>query len=225
MAAGRGRHPGHRGGLRDPRDPLAQPQPGRARSLPGTAVDRAGRRAARPPRPPPRSRWWPSCAAALVAVAELLTGGLLAAALASVPGASVVLRGGIVAYATDLKASLLGVDQAVLDRLRCCLARTTRAGHGRRAYGPGWAPRWGWPPPGWPGLIRPRGSRWAPCTLQLPGGTLGRTPGRLASVTDIIRRLDLAGSRNDIRGQTVTDALALLLVIDAGREPMITVLR
>ena len=29
----------------------------------------------------------------------------------------------------------------------------------------------------------------------------------------IIRRLDLAGSRNDIRGQTVTDALALLLVM------------
>ena len=29
----------------------------------------------------------------------------------------------------------------------------------------------------------------------------------------LIRRLDLAGSRNDIRGQTVTDALALLLVM------------
>jgi hypothetical protein len=29
----------------------------------------------------------------------------------------------------------------------------------------------------------------------------------------IIRRLDLAGSRNDIRGQTVTEALALLLVM------------
>jgi nicotinamide-nucleotide amidase len=51
-----------------------------------------------------------------VAVAESLTGGLVAAALTSVPGASVVLRGGIVAYATDLKAALLGVPRDLLAR-------------------------------------------------------------------------------------------------------------
>ena len=51
-----------------------------------------------------------------VAVAESLTGGLVAAALTSVPGASVVLRGGIVAYATDLKAALLGVPGDLLAR-------------------------------------------------------------------------------------------------------------
>jgi nicotinamide-nucleotide amidase len=50
-----------------------------------------------------------------IAVAESLTGGLLAGTLASVPGVSQVLRGGVVAYATDLKASLLGVDQDLLD--------------------------------------------------------------------------------------------------------------
>ncbi|WP_425954379.1 CinA family protein [Xylanimonas sp. McL0601] len=49
-----------------------------------------------------------------VAAAESLTGGLLVAALVEVPGASAVLRGGVVAYATDLKASLLGVDAALL---------------------------------------------------------------------------------------------------------------
>ncbi|HEV7740784.1 MAG TPA: nicotinamide-nucleotide amidohydrolase family protein [Pseudolysinimonas sp.] len=49
-----------------------------------------------------------------LAVAESLTGGLLVAELVSVPGASSVLRGGVVAYATDLKATLLGVDAALL---------------------------------------------------------------------------------------------------------------
>jgi nicotinamide-nucleotide amidase len=51
-----------------------------------------------------------------VAVAESLTGGLLAAALVEVPGASAAFRGGIVAYATDLKATLLGVPVTLLDR-------------------------------------------------------------------------------------------------------------
>ena len=49
-----------------------------------------------------------------VAVAESLTGGDVCSALVSVPGASAVLRGGVVAYATDLKAALLGVDPALL---------------------------------------------------------------------------------------------------------------
>ena len=50
-----------------------------------------------------------------VACAESLTGGLVAAALTSVPGASAVVRGGVVSYATDLKASLLGVPADLLE--------------------------------------------------------------------------------------------------------------
>lgn len=51
-----------------------------------------------------------------VATAESLTGGLLAAALVSVPGASDVFGGGVVSYATELKAELAGVPAAVLEQ-------------------------------------------------------------------------------------------------------------
>ena len=51
-----------------------------------------------------------------VAVAESLTGGLVAAALTDPAGASSVVRGGVVAYATDLKAGVLGVDEVLLAR-------------------------------------------------------------------------------------------------------------
>ncbi|MBB1156459.1 MULTISPECIES: CinA family protein [Amycolatopsis] len=49
-----------------------------------------------------------------VAAAESLTAGLVCATLAQVPGASAVLRGGLVVYATELKAALAGVDEALL---------------------------------------------------------------------------------------------------------------
>jgi nicotinamide-nucleotide amidase len=49
-----------------------------------------------------------------VAVAESLTGGLVTASLVSIPGASASLRGGVVAYATELKHSLLHVDAELL---------------------------------------------------------------------------------------------------------------
>lgn len=51
---------------------------------------------------------------ATVAVAESLTGGLLSAALTATPGASVTVRGGLVVYATDLKAALAGVPADLL---------------------------------------------------------------------------------------------------------------
>jgi len=49
-----------------------------------------------------------------IAAAESLTGGRVTASLVDIPGASAHVRGGIVAYATDVKASQLGVDADLL---------------------------------------------------------------------------------------------------------------
>lgn len=55
-----------------------------------------------------------SAAGQTVATCESLTGGMLVSALIQPAGASTVVRGSIVAYATDLKVSMAGVDRAVL---------------------------------------------------------------------------------------------------------------
>lgn len=57
-----------------------------------------------------RGRGW------TLGVAESLTGGLLADAFVRVPGASAVLNGGVVAYATPVKHSVLGVDAVLLEQ-------------------------------------------------------------------------------------------------------------
>lgn len=49
-----------------------------------------------------------------LATAESVTGGQLGATITSIPGASKMFRGGVIAYATDLKSSLLGVSGSVL---------------------------------------------------------------------------------------------------------------
>ncbi|MFF4745216.1 CinA family protein [Streptomyces sp. NPDC001268] len=50
-----------------------------------------------------------------VAVAESLTAGRLGSVLADAPGASGTFRGGVTAYATEVKASVLGVDPRLLE--------------------------------------------------------------------------------------------------------------
>ncbi|WP_426624604.1 CinA family protein [Leifsonia sp. McL0607] len=51
-----------------------------------------------------------------LATAESLTGGGLTAELTRVPGASAVVLGGVIVYATELKHSLLGVEADLLER-------------------------------------------------------------------------------------------------------------
>lgn len=68
-----------------------------------------------------RSRGW------TLATAESLTAGLLAATVAEVPGASAVLRGGLIVYATDLKHELAGVPTDTLARHGAVSAETAQA--------------------------------------------------------------------------------------------------
>jgi nicotinamide-nucleotide amidase len=52
-----------------------------------------------------------------LATAESLTGGMVAQLLTDVPGASASYLGGVISYATRLKATLAGVDAATLAEL------------------------------------------------------------------------------------------------------------
>ncbi|WP_406464812.1 nicotinamide-nucleotide amidohydrolase family protein [Streptomyces sp. NBC_00111] len=75
-----------------------------------------------------------------LAVAESLTGGLVAAELTSVPGASQAFRGSVTAYATSLKRDVLGVDGALLAERGAvdpAVARSMAAGV-RRVLGADW---------------------------------------------------------------------------------------
>lgn len=136
-----------------------------------------------------------------VATAESLTGGLLAAALTSVPGASAVVRGGIVAYATDLKATLLGVPAELLARTGPVdpeVARAMAAGAAARCTA-----TWGLATTGVAGPD-PQGG--------VPVGTVYVAVGGAAAV---VRRLvlDPGLDRAAIRAATVTAVLSELAVL------------
>jgi PncC family amidohydrolase len=69
-----------------------------------------------------------------IAIAESSTGGLIAAALLAVPGASAYFVGGAVAYTQQAKKLLLGLDEAALAQFRSAtephalvLARSVKA--------------------------------------------------------------------------------------------------
>jgi nicotinamide-nucleotide amidase len=133
-----------------------------------------------------------------LAVAESLTGGLVAGTLTSVPGASVVLRGGVVAYATDLKSALLGVPADLLRQrgpvdpeVAAAMAAGVRARLGA-SYG-----------------ISTTG-------VAGPGPAEGKAAGTVFIAVDgpsgpIARGLQLQGDREDVRNETVRSVLSLLL--------------
>jgi nicotinamide-nucleotide amidase len=72
-----------------------------------------------------------------IAIAESSTGGLIAAALLAVPGASAYFVGGAVVYTRAARAALLGITETQLTGMRPAtepyarlLARTVRERHG-----------------------------------------------------------------------------------------------
>jgi nicotinamide-nucleotide amidase len=133
-----------------------------------------------------------------VAVAESLTGGLVAAALTSVPGSSAVVRGGIVAYATELKTALLGVPAELLAQfgpVHADVAAAMAAGvRGRLDATYGLATT-GVAGPG-PADGRPAGTVFI--AVLGPSGLVGC-------------QLNIAGSRQQVRDGTVREILSVLV--------------
>jgi nicotinamide-nucleotide amidase len=134
---------------------------------------------------------------ATVALAESLTGGLLCAALTDPPGASTTVRGGLVVYATDLKASLAGVSESLLAErgavdpdVALALARGARARLGA-SFGVGVT-----------GVAGPD---------PQDGKAVGTVFAAVAGPhRDTVREYRLAGDRREIRAAAVQACLDLL---------------
>ncbi len=134
-----------------------------------------------------------------LAVAESLTGGLLAATIVDVPGASKVFRGGLVVYATELKALLAGVPEDLLARCGPVdpdVAALLAAGARDRCRADWGLATTGVAGPDSQGNV-------APGRVYL--GLAGPDGGRRTA-----RRLDLSGDRATIRQGAVRAALDLL---------------
>lgn len=105
-----------------------------------------------------------------VSVAESCTGGLLGAALTSLPGSSAFFQGGILAYSNEVKMRQLGVDEAALmvhGAVSEPVAKAMASGVRKRL-----GTDWGYPPPELRGPMGDRRrNRWGLCGLPLPDRT------------------------------------------------------
>ena len=133
-----------------------------------------------------------------VATAESLTGGLLCATLVDVPGASDVLRGGVVAYLPETKSEVLGVDPGLIERVGTVHADVAAAMA--------------------EGAVRVMGSTWAVATTGVAGPEpsegkpVGTVHVAVAGPGGVqTRDLSLHGDRDLVREQAVDAALSLLI--------------
>ena len=133
-----------------------------------------------------------------LATAESLTGGLVGAALTAVAGSSDVYRGGVVCYATDLKASLAGVPAEVLESYGPVAPQTAAALA--------------------TGVARVCGADLGAATTGVAGPSAqdGHPVGEVYVAVSVpgrepeVRTLRLSGARDEIREQTVDAVLGLL---------------
>ncbi|MEU6369268.1 CinA family protein [Streptomyces sp. NPDC046931] len=148
-----------------------------------------------------------------LAVAESLTGGLVAAEITAVAGASQVFRGSVTAYATDLKQDVLGVDGTLLAERGAVdpqVAAQMAAGV-RKALGADW------------GLATTGVAGPDPQDGQPVGTVFVAVDGPFEGVSDElgggkVAALRLNGDRAEIRMESVRSVLALLLEQLAGEQ-------
>ncbi|MFI1864431.1 CinA family protein [Streptomyces jumonjinensis] len=134
-----------------------------------------------------------------VAVAESLTGGLVAAELTAVPGASTAFRGSVTAYATEVKHTVLGVGETLLAERGAVdseVARQMAAGV-RTALGADWG-------------IATTGVAGPEPQDGRPVGTVHIAVAGLKG-TGKVAVLRLNGTRAEIRRESVRSVLGLLL--------------
>jgi nicotinamide-nucleotide amidase len=141
-----------------------------------------------------------------LAVAESLTGGLVAAEITAVPGASRAFRGSVTAYATELKHELLGVDATVLAARGAVdpqVASLMAAGV-RKALGADW----GIATTGVAGP-EPQDGKPVGTVFVAVDGPLAESSGAIGGGK--VTALRLNGDRAEIRMESVRSVLALLL--------------
>lgn len=136
-----------------------------------------------------------------VGCAESLTGGLVAAEMVSVPGASAAFRGSIVAYDSMLKNDLLGVDASLLASTGAVTAEVA----GAMAEG----------------ALARLGVDVAVATTGVagpdPDPVSGEAPGAVfiavagGSLGTLVREMSLEGDRDEIRRRATRAALQALL--------------
>ncbi|MDG9719842.1 CinA family protein [Streptomyces sp. DH24] len=141
-----------------------------------------------------------------LAVAESLTGGLVAAEITSIPGASKVFRGSVTAYATELKQELLGVDPALLASHGAVDAQVAAqmATGVRKALGTDWGIATTGVAGPEPQDGKPVGTVFVAVDGPFGGGSGAAGGGKVTS-------LRLNGDRAEIRMESVRSVLALLV--------------
>lgn len=131
--------------------------------------------------------------------AESLTGGGIGAALTSVPGASAVFKGGIISYTDEVKREVLGVPGEILEKYGAVSAWTAgyMACGARKLLKADYAVSV-------TGLAGPTGDEF--------GHEVGTVfIGYEDATKSLVRECHFTGTREEVRQQTIENALQLIL--------------